>query len=53
MNDWTKEELDAALNVLIAVARSNPNGECWAMIRAQDAETGEQFEIEVRRKEEK
>lgn len=45
----TKDALDAACQTLIETARQNPTGECWALIRAADAETGERFEIAVRR----
>lgn len=48
-DDDTKYVLDDACQTLIAVARQNPTGECWALIRAEDAETGERFEIAVRK----
>lgn len=48
-DDDTKYVLADACQTLIAVARQNPNGECWALIRAEDAETGEKFEIAVRK----
>lgn len=43
----TKYALDDACQTLIELARQNPTGECWAMIRAADAATGETFRIAV------
>ena len=48
----TMEAIEDACRVLIGVANANPNGECVALIRAVDNETGEQYEIGVRRREE-
>lgn len=47
--DSTREALDAACQILIEAARRNPSGECWALVRAADAETGETFQIAVRK----
>ena len=47
--DDTKDALDTACQTLIDVARENPNGECWALIRAADSVTGETFQIAVRK----
>ena len=48
--DSTREALEAACQTLIETARQNPTGECWALVRAADAATGETFEIAVRKK---
>ena len=45
----TSRALDAACQTLIETARQNPSGECWALVKAVDAETGETFEIAVRK----
>lgn len=45
----TKDALDDACKTLIDLARQNPTGECWALIRAADAETGETFQIAVKK----
>lgn len=45
----TRDALDEACKTLIEVARQNQNGECWALVRAVDADTGEHFQIAVRR----
>lgn len=50
--EWDIEKiraLDTACQTLIEKARQNPTGECWALVRAVDAETGENFEIAVRK----
>ena len=47
--DSTREALDEACRTLIDVARQNPNGDDCALLRAIDAETGELFEIAVRK----
>ena len=47
--DDTKDALDTACQTLIDVARENPSGECWALIRAADSVTGETFQIAVRK----
>ena len=49
IDDEVLDELDDACQVFIGVARQNPNG-CFAIVRALDAVTGEEFEIAVRRK---
>ena len=48
-DDETREALDEACRTLIDVARLNPNGDDCAMLQAVDAETGELFEIAVRK----
>lgn len=48
-DEETKAALDAACQTLIETARRNPSGECWALIRAADAETGETFRIAVQK----
>ncbi len=45
----TKDALDDACQTLIDLARHNPSGDCWALIRASDAATGEKFQIAVRK----
>lgn len=43
----TKYALDDACRTLIDIARRNPTGDCCARIRAEDAATGETFQIAV------
>lgn len=43
----TKDALDDACQKMIELARQNPTGECWALIRAADAATGETFQIAI------
>lgn len=43
----TKDALDDACQTLIDIARMNPTGDCCARIRAEDASTGETFQIAV------
>lgn len=45
----TKDALDDACQTLIELSKQNPTGECWALIRAADAETGEKFRIAVQK----
>lgn len=45
----TKNDIDAACQTLIDLARQNPAGECWVLVRAADAETGETFQIAVKK----
>lgn len=48
----TMEAIEDACRVLIGVANANPNGECSALIRLTDNDTGDQYEIAVRRRKE-
>lgn len=50
--EWDNDTISAACQILIDIANANPNGECCALIRAVDNETGEQYEIAVRRRKE-
>lgn len=49
LNENTKDALADACQTLIDIARQNPTGECWALIRAADEETGETFRIAVQK----
>lgn len=44
-----KTSLDEACKILIETARRNPSGECWALVRAAGTETGDTFQIAVRK----
>ena len=44
-----KDALDAACQTLIGLARQNPSGECFVLILAADVESGELFQIAVRK----